>query len=170
MIVAESARLSNVEDLHKKCKKIIYKQIFLNCYHIILRILIMLRWIQQHLAIIRSRKPVISIFGIDRIICILINNWKKRIDVIRSYVHHVSCNIYSPCTGRDRNLYKDLCNRWIRIYDRWITVDRRFTSDGTWTYGCSFLLYESFFVFNVRWRKEIYTCNCVNFNCLTEMY
>ena len=39
---------------------------------------------------------------------------------------------YSPCTGRDRNLYKDLCNRWIRIYDRWITVDRRFTSDGTW--------------------------------------
>ena len=28
----------------------------------------------------------------------------------------------------------------IRIYDRWITVDRRFTSDGTWTYGCSFLL------------------------------
>jgi len=61
-------------------------------------------------------------------------------DVIRTYVHHVSCNIYSPCTGRDRNLYKDLCNRWIRIYDRWITVDRRFTSDGTWTYGCSFLL------------------------------
>ena len=25
MIVSESARLSNVEDLHKKCKKIIYK-------------------------------------------------------------------------------------------------------------------------------------------------
>ena len=121
-------------------KKTIYKQIFLNCYHIILRILIMLRWIQQHLAIIRSSKPVISIFGIDRIICLLINNRKKRMDVIRTYVHHVSCNIYSPCTGRDRNLYKDLCNRWIRIYDRWITVDRRFTSDGTWTYGCSFLL------------------------------